>query len=450
MIPESLWLNSILAIASFVFAFFMIFFFGYLQAKKKEIKPRPRRISAFIVKYSIGFGLVFIIIGAAFLIPILNSSESIFLFELTKIEHEFQPPSHLIPNGYYWGSEVPPYVLALNRAYFNFRYFGFLLLGFLLLIMGMIIFSKIFQRQKKHSKSKIIKLTSKRGIALASIAVLFLFLFGYFMYLNYLDYEWTIDGWSFGRFDFFSNSIDGIFFTSLLIVYLFVLPLVIFKIKFLDNSPNEPQAIIENEPIAKEKHNSSIGFIAFLKNGYISIKNYILPVGFILVILGGCLIVLPSRFFIDSYPDFILETKEVSIDVIIKPGYVFVEYYYGLIRGQLFLVGFSLLVFGFILIIRYIFETMTMEQKLKAKKILVFLNKYSPVFGVVFVIIGAIFLITTLIKYGVNIIWVDWYIKNYFWHLRIPLLLTGFLLLIIGLISIIRYIRHNLRSKPKQ
>jgi len=398
------------------------------------------------------------------LIPILNSSESILLFELTKIEHEFQPPSQLIPNGYYWGSEVPPYVLALNRAYFNFRYFGFLLLGFLLLIMGMIIFSKIFQRQKKHSKSKIIKLTSKRGIALASIAVLFLFLFGYLMYLNYLDYEWTIDGWSFGRFDFFSNSIDGIFFTSLLIVYLFVLPLVIFKIKFLDNSPNEPQAIIENEPIAKEKHNSSIGFIAFLKNGYISIKNYILPVGFILVILGGCLIVLPSRFFIDSYPDFIhsykdfkesypdfiLETQEVSIDNIVKPGYVFVEYYYGLIRGQLFLVGFSLLVFGFILIIRYTIEAKKKEQHVEPNKILVFLNKYLMIFGVVFIIIGVTFLIPVLTPLGINIFWLDWHIKNYFWYLRPQLLLTGFLFLVIGLISIIPYIRHNTRPKQKQ
>ena len=145
---------------------------------------------------------------------------------------------------------------------------------------------------------------------------------------------------------------------------------------------------------------------------------------------------LPSRFLIDSNP----------IPIRLGTEDVFIDYYYGLIRGQLLLIGIPFLMFGLILIIRYIFETMTKEQKLKAKKILVFLNKYSPVFGVVFVIIGAVFLITTLIKYGVNIIWVDWYIKNYFWHLRLPLLLTGFLLLVIGLILIIRYIRHKLRN----
>jgi hypothetical protein len=442
LIPDSLWINSVLAIGSFVFAFFVIFFFGYLQANKKKIKLKPRRIFVLIDKYSIVFGLIFIIIGVAFVIPILNGSESMFLFDITRIKHETQPPPSLIPtlhpNGYFWSSDVPPYILTLNRAYFNIRYFGFLSLGFLLILMGaLIIFTKVFHGQKKHSELKKIEGNTKRNMALASVIVLFLLLFGYLMYRNIFDYEWTYNGWSFGGFDFFSSSIDGVFFVSLLIVCIVVLPLFIFKVGFLGNSPNESQVIIvEKEPNIKETQNSSSGFFEFLKSGFSLINNYILPVGIILTILGGCFMVLPSRFLIDSNPTSIrLGTEDV-----------FIEYYYGLIRGQLLLLGISLLMFGLILTIRYIFETMTKEQKLKVNKILVFLNKYSPVFGVVFVIIGAVFLITTLIKYGVNIIWVDWYIKNYFWHLRFPLLLTGFLFLVIGLILIIRYIWHKLRT----
>ncbi len=442
MIPESLWINTILAIGSFGFAFFVIFFFGYLQAKKKKIKLKPKRILVLINRYSIVFGLIFIIIGVAFVIPILDGSESMFLFDLKRIKHETQPPPSLIPtlnpNGYFWSSHVPPYILTLNRAYFNIRYFGFLSVGFLLLLMGaLIIFTKVFQGQKKHSEFKKMKWNTKRNVALASVIVLFLLFFGYLMYRNIFDYEWKYNGWSFGGFDFFSSSLDGVFFVSLIIVCIIVLPLFIFKVGFLCNSQKESQAIIvENEPTIKETQNSSSGFIEFLKSGFSLINNYMLPVGLILTILGGCFMALPSRFFIDSNPTPI---REVTEDV-------FIEFYYGLIRGQLLLIGIPFLFFGLILIIRYIFETMTKEQKIRAKKILVFLNKYSPVFGVVFVIIGAVFLITTLIKYGVNIIWVDWYIKNYFWHLRLPLLLTGFLLLVIGLILIIRYIRHKFRN----
>ncbi|KON33905.1 hypothetical protein AC477_01015 [miscellaneous Crenarchaeota group-1 archaeon SG8-32-1] len=442
MIPESLWINSVLALGSFGFAFFVIFFFGYLQAKKKKIKLKPRRIFVLINKYSIVIGLIFIIIGVAFVIPILDGSESMFLFDLKRIKHETQPPPSLIPtlnpNGYFWSSDVPPYILTLNRAYFNIRYFGFLSLGLLLILIGaIIIFTKVFHGQKKHSELNKMEWNTKRNMVLVSVTVLFLLFFGYLMNRNIFDYEWRYNGWSFGGFDFFSSSLDGVFFVSLLIVCIFVLPLLIFKIGFLDNSPNESQAIIvENEPIIKETQISPSGLIEFLKSGFSLINNYMLPVGLILTIFGGCFMALPSRFLIDSDP----------MPIRVGTEDVFIEYYYGLIRGQLLLIGIPFLFFGLILIIRYTFETMTKEQKLKVNKILLLLNKYSPVFGVVFVIIGAVFLITTLIEYGVNIIWVDWYIKNYFWHLRLPLLLTGFLLLVIGLILIIRYIRHKLRN----
>ena len=99
-------------------------------------------------------------------------------------------------------------------------------------------------------------------------------------------------------------------------------------------------------------------------------------------------------------------------------------------------------VFAFFVILFF----MVLEAKnkeLTPKEIFAFLNKYSMMFGVVFAIIGAVFLIPYLTPWGVNIFWFDWFIKNYFWFIRLPLFLTGILLLWIGLILIIRHKRHT-------
>ena len=147
--------------------------------------------------------------------------------------------------------------------------------------------------------------------------------------------------------------------------------------------------------------------------------------------------VLPSRLLIDSYPDFVLETGEL-----------FIEKYYGLIRGQLLLIGIPLLVLGLSLIIRFVLEIRKKEPKQRPNKIFVFINKFSVIFGTFFVIIGILFLITTLIPWGESIFWFDWYIKNYFWfwYIRVPLLLSGFLFLGIGLILVIRYLFRSMKN----
>jgi hypothetical protein len=99
-------------------------------------------------------------------------------------------------------------------------------------------------------------------------------------------------------------------------------------------------------------------------------------------------------------------------------------------------------VFAFFVILFF----MVLEAKnkeLKPKETVAFLDRYSIVFGVVFVIVGAVFLIPYLTPWGVNLFWFDWFIKNYFWFIRLPLFLTGILLLVVGLILIIRYMRHK-------
>ena len=315
------------------------------------------------------FGVILIIVGAIFLIPILFGFENIFLVEQRISQHLTKPPSGLIPNGYFWESKVPPYILELNSFYFNIRFFGFLLSGFLLSLIGvLIIFPSILPHQKNYLGIKKPQLNSKKSIIFILIAIFFLFLFGYLVYLNYLDFEWTFNDWNFGGFDFFSSledgayliSPDGVFFISLLLAIIAFIPLFIFKIGFLDNSSNDFKTIIEeNHQNIKEKKNYSSRFIIFVKSGFIVIKNYMLPVGFILLILGGCFMVLPSRFLIDSYPDFLLET-----------GNVFIENYYGLIRGQMLLIGIPVLILGLSLIIRYILEANRKEPKQSPEAVL--------------------------------------------------------------------------------
>ncbi|MEJ2280679.1 MAG: hypothetical protein P8X97_01975 [Candidatus Bathyarchaeota archaeon] len=257
------------------------------------------------------------------------------------------------------------------------------------------------------------------------------------MYLNYLDFEWMVNGWNFGGFNFFNNTSDGILFTSMLTSTIVFIPLFICKIGFLDNYANKSQTVIGKNNLKIKDKRSSNRFITFLKTVLTAIKNYMLPVGFILVILGGCFMVFPSRLLIDSYPDFVLETGEL-----------FIEKYYGLIRGQLLLIGIPLLVLGLSLIIRFVLEIRKKEPKQRPNKIFVFINKFSVIFGTFFVIIGILFLITTLIPWGESIFWFDWYIKNYFWfwYIRVPLLLSGFLFLGIGLILVIRYLFRSMKN----
>ena len=109
---------------------------------------------------------------------------------------------------------------------------------------------------------------------------------------------------------------------------------------------------------------------------------------------------------------------------------------------RVFAIGFFVFAF-FVILFFMMLEARNKELKLRPKEISTFLDKYSMVFGVVFVIIGAVFLIPYLTPWGVNIFWFYWFIKNYFWFIRLPLFLTGILLLVIGLILIIRYMRHN-------
>jgi hypothetical protein len=133
--PENLWINGAITLGAIVVTFFVILYFMRLEGKKENINPS--NVVAFIDKYSLVFGAVFIIVGLALWIPILNGSESIFWFKPERVEYDFPPAPELIPPNHVWNSTVPPYILIVDRAFFNTRYFVFASLGVLSLIIGL-------------------------------------------------------------------------------------------------------------------------------------------------------------------------------------------------------------------------------------------------------------------------------------------------------------------------
>jgi len=146
--PENLWINTAITLGAITFAFFVILYFMRLEGKKENINPS--NVIAFIDKYSLVFGAVFIIVGLALWIPILNGSESIFRVKPERVEYDFPPAPELIPPNHVWNSTVPPYILIVDRAYFNTRYFVFMSLGFLSLIIGVnSIIAPVFRGIKK-------------------------------------------------------------------------------------------------------------------------------------------------------------------------------------------------------------------------------------------------------------------------------------------------------------
>lgn len=126
MNPENLWINSAITLGAIAFAFFVILLFMRLEGKKQNINPS--NIVAFINKYSLVFGVVFIIIGLTLWTPILNGSESVFGYEWQD----------------WWDDGI-----VRNAAYFRLSFFFRGFLGVLGLIIGLSFIRAYVFRGKK-------------------------------------------------------------------------------------------------------------------------------------------------------------------------------------------------------------------------------------------------------------------------------------------------------------
>lgn len=134
MNPENLWINNVITICAIVFAVAVILFFMWLDTRKEGIKPSG--VVAFIGKYSLAFGAVFIIIGLVFWLPILSGYETMFGYK----QQDF------------WENAI----VIINTAYFNPHFFIRAFLGLSALIIGIIfIVARLFRSIERFFKGVI-------------------------------------------------------------------------------------------------------------------------------------------------------------------------------------------------------------------------------------------------------------------------------------------------------
>jgi hypothetical protein len=181
---------------------------------------------------------------------------------------------------------------------------------------------------------------------LASITIFLLFYIGYQLYLQYIqqDYGFTIEALIVSQFEFFTTltfSSYKIFSATMFTFGFFIFAIISTEIGFFESYNEEvidPEMEEQSDRLA-EAPKSRFGFVS-------KIRNYTLPIGIVTAIIGCCLMVLPSVFLIDSEPIYVYKPEEGL-------EYWYVGRYYGLVRGQLLLIGISLLIIGLVLFIRY-------------------------------------------------------------------------------------------------
>jgi len=179
-----------------------------------------------------------------------------------------------------------------------------------------------------------------------------------------IDHEWIVQPLiidsinpSYAFYYGFSIWSNSLFFATLFVFGIFVLPFVITETGFLDDSPDEQVHNLEEEGYTiKETEESFDRFVTFLKRRFAPImkmkkiknytphiKNYTLPITIAFTILGSFLVILPYFIFIDG--PLVMNHKTEKF---------FNKDYMGFIRGQLLLIGLLLLIVGLTLIIHYI------------------------------------------------------------------------------------------------
>jgi hypothetical protein len=232
---------------------------------------------------------------------------------------------------------------------------GFLITGLIASIFGFLVTLTCLDRGKADNTTKI-------RIVLIAMIILYLPLIGYLMTV---DQEWTVRALiiesfqpSFGFYETFTLSSYSVLFGTLLAFGIFVLPFAVNEIGILNHHPSEPFTDYGAEGQTIEAAEDSFTrFVAFLKRRLGPIKNYVLPVGITLVILGCGLVGLPRFIFIDGPLTY---DPEVEI--------WFIKDYKGFIRGKLLLFGLLFLVTGLVLIGVYIRRRRNSADKEKLKR----------------------------------------------------------------------------------
>ncbi|MEJ2271919.1 MAG: hypothetical protein P8X91_05475 [Candidatus Bathyarchaeota archaeon] len=221
---------------------------------------------------------------------------------------------------------------------------GFFISGLVTLILGFILAITYAYNAEELDTKRFDRV--KIRVILITVIVIFLISFGYLMNSNT---EWNVRALiiqifnqSYALYPEFIVSSFQIFFPTLVLFGIIILPAIIVETGFLDDLPNK-EIKEQNSETSQRKDTieTSNRFFNFIRKFIDSIKKYEFPIGFAFTIFGSCLIILPYFLLKD-----ILRTDPVSDLEYFDP-------YYGFIRGQLLLLGLLSLIVGLIIILYY-------------------------------------------------------------------------------------------------
>ncbi|MEJ2242631.1 MAG: hypothetical protein P8Y18_10910 [Candidatus Bathyarchaeota archaeon] len=231
---------------------------------------------------------------------------------------------------------------------------GFFITGLVTLILGFGLttiysYNEVELDPKKDDRTKI------RAV-LITVIIIYLISIGYLMYVS--DIEWEIQALIVQIFDqtyaFYPGFVVSsyqIFFPTLLLFGIFILPVIIVETGFLDDSPSKQINEQNNEISQKRELNlTSNRLVNWIRNITNSIKKYEFSIGWTFTIFGSLLIILPYFLLLDS---------PLKVDPL--TGLEYHEVYYGFKRGQFLLIGLFFLIVGLILFFYYIRRRYSMK-----------------------------------------------------------------------------------------
>lgn len=239
---------------------------------------------------------------------------------------------------------------------------GFLLTGFIALFLGFVftLTFSYFLTDEPETKTDSPK---RMRTILIVVSALYLILIGY---LVSIDSKWRIQALiiqeiagmpiepSYAFYNEFNVSSTVMFYASLIIFGIFVLPLILAETGLLGDSSESQQDYEDQGQAIEQAEEHFDRFVAYLKKRFGSTKKtkkpkrftnlqkYALPLAAALVLIGCCLIGLPPFVFKDGESTFDPEA-----------GVNYIENYMGVIRGQLLVLGVLLIVVAVWLVIRF-------------------------------------------------------------------------------------------------
>ena len=230
---------------------------------------------------------------------------------------------------------------------------GFFITGLITLIFGFML-TTIYGYNNEESDLKLDNRNKTRAV-LITVIIVYLILLGYLMNVNT---EWNIRALiiqifyqSYAFYPEFVVSSYQIFFVTLLLFGIFILPTIIVETGFLDDSSSKQINEENNEiPQKRELNLTSNRLVNWIKNTTDSIKKYEFTIGSTFTIFGSLLIILPYFLLLDS---------PLKVDPL--TGLEYHEVYYGFNRGQFLLIGLFFLIVGLILFFYYIHRRYSMK-----------------------------------------------------------------------------------------